>query len=434
MPAQPQPTPSRAGIRGITFPKPPPGYCVPVGCRAPVIQGNGGSYSHTDEWTRYAWDFDLPIGSPVVAARAGVVIYARDESSIGGENRERYIDESNTIIIDHLDGTHAVYLHLAKGGNRVRVGEYVLRGEAIARSGDTGWAGVPHLHYTIRAAKGQQSLASSFSDFRPNEGVPREEDVVAAAPPPAVPQPVIHRVKTAWHASREAERLGLIGLAWELSGAGTDARHPDYFYTQVVALWREALHLRTTERLVKLAKTTAPTAAEMLEARRLLVTIPRGGKVFRVERNALAEAVKRWPEEARFWAAEIRALKEWVRGLRKECTGDRIAALGYYRLAVKRAGRRFKPTARAALHRVIAYHLRVANRNFNRLGFEADHVRAKHRERLRADAAATFAVCKSLTAAWRETYRRDKREVQQADAALAAARERYRKVLGKLSG
>lgn len=399
------------------------------------MQGNGGSYSHTDEWTRYAWDFDLPLGSPVVAARAGVVIYARDESAIGGEDRERYLDESNMIIIDHRDGTQAIYMHLEKDGNRVQVGEWVLQGERIARSGDTGWAGSPHLHYTLRATRGRQSIASRFAGFSANEGVPREGDSVGPAPPPPVPQAVIDGVKAAWRTSREAERANLIGLAWELAAdSPADPRHASYFHAQVVAAWRETLHLRVTERLQELAQTSAPNAAEMLEAQRWLVTVKRDNRTFKAQRKALAEAVRQWPAEARAWTGEIAAVKEWVGGLRKEYAGDRRAAIHHYRASLKKAGRRFKPTVTAALRRVFAHDLRVATRNFNRLDFEVDHARPEHQARLRADADATLETCKRLTRAWREIFRRDRNETRNAAAALDQARRRHRQILSRLGG
>ena len=100
----------------------------------------------------------------------------------------------------------------------------------------------------------------------------------------------------------------------------------------------------------------------------------------------------------------------------------------------KRWIRRFKPTAQAALHRVIDHHLRAATRNFNRLDFEAPRARAEHKERLRADAAATLATCKSLVAAWRQVFRRDRREMRRAGAALEEARRRHRQFLNKLDG
>ncbi|MFQ5896531.1 MAG: M23 family metallopeptidase, partial [Nitrospinota bacterium] len=53
-----------------------------------------------------------------------------------------------TVIIRHLEGFHTVYAH-----NRellVRKGEKVVRGQSIARSGQTGRATGPHLHFEIR--------------------------------------------------------------------------------------------------------------------------------------------------------------------------------------------------------------------------------------------------------------------------------------------
>ena len=38
-----------------------------------VFQGNSGRYTHFKEWSQFAWDFALPIGSEVVAGIGGVV-------------------------------------------------------------------------------------------------------------------------------------------------------------------------------------------------------------------------------------------------------------------------------------------------------------------------------------------------------------------------
>jgi len=106
---------------GIPFPRPEAGYRIPVTRPSTVLQGNHGAFSHADRFNRYAWDFHLPDATPVTAARAGLVVYARDDSNIGGEDRALFYNESNTLTIDHLDGTRTFYLHLKKGGNRVRV-------------------------------------------------------------------------------------------------------------------------------------------------------------------------------------------------------------------------------------------------------------------------------------------------------------------------
>ena len=112
-----------------------------------VIQGNCTPGTHA-AGTRdgYAYDFSMPIGSTVIAARAGVV----------AELEERFVDgngvvsESNYLLVQHDDGTAAVYFHLTHSGVLVDLGRSVRQGEAIALSGQTGRAGIsPHLHFGV---------------------------------------------------------------------------------------------------------------------------------------------------------------------------------------------------------------------------------------------------------------------------------------------
>jgi lipoprotein NlpD len=83
-------------------------------------------------------DMAAPIGTPVYAAAAGVVIYAGDQVRGYG----------NMVVIRHNDGMVTVYAHnsvlLAHAGDVVGVGQ------EIARSGDTGRSTGPHLHFEVR--------------------------------------------------------------------------------------------------------------------------------------------------------------------------------------------------------------------------------------------------------------------------------------------
>ncbi len=94
----------------------------------------------------YAIDFEMPIGTPLVAARAGKVV-AVQESFKDGNDRDL---EENFVMIQHADATVARYIHIKFDGALVRVGQKVKQGQRIALSGNTGQTGGPHLHFDIQ--------------------------------------------------------------------------------------------------------------------------------------------------------------------------------------------------------------------------------------------------------------------------------------------
>jgi murein DD-endopeptidase MepM/ murein hydrolase activator NlpD len=94
----------------------------------------------------YAIDIEMPIGTPLLASRAGKVIAARDHFP-DGNNKDL---EENYVMVQHRDKTVARYIHLKKSGVLVKVGDNVLQGQRIALSGNSGETGGPHLHFDVQ--------------------------------------------------------------------------------------------------------------------------------------------------------------------------------------------------------------------------------------------------------------------------------------------
>ncbi len=115
--------------------------------RFKVGQAVGGSYSHTGNW-RFAFDFWMPSGTPIRAARDGNVVRVVEDFNRGG-TEERFKKRANLIFILHADGTIARYLHLKQGGVHVAVGDRVAAGDLIGFSGNTGYSQKPHLHFDV---------------------------------------------------------------------------------------------------------------------------------------------------------------------------------------------------------------------------------------------------------------------------------------------
>jgi murein DD-endopeptidase MepM/ murein hydrolase activator NlpD len=97
---------------------------------------------------KHAIDFIAPQNTPVFAAADGTVTSARDDSYTGGPNIEYWYD-SNFIVIKHANGEYSRYDHLAGRSSKVKVGQHVKAGQAIAQIGMTGFTFLPHLHFQV---------------------------------------------------------------------------------------------------------------------------------------------------------------------------------------------------------------------------------------------------------------------------------------------
>lgn len=80
-------------------------------------------------------------GKKIVAANSGKVVFVQ-RSYTPGKGYGIY------LIIDHGGGMSTLYGHTSE--ILVDVGDYVTRGETIAKVGSTGWSTGPHLHFEIR--------------------------------------------------------------------------------------------------------------------------------------------------------------------------------------------------------------------------------------------------------------------------------------------
>ena len=118
------------------------------------IQGSNTSFSHKGE---LAYDFKLKEGSPVHAARGGMVTAVRNDSEEGGLKKENLAD-GNYIFILHNDGSTAQYWHFKLGGVLVKEGEKIEQGQLIGYSGNTGYSAFPHLHFQVTDANGKEIL------------------------------------------------------------------------------------------------------------------------------------------------------------------------------------------------------------------------------------------------------------------------------------
>lgn len=112
-----------------------------------VSQGYNGKHTHQGE-SKYATDWNMPVGTPVLAAREGTVISVKHIHEESGTEKD-YLPQANYVTIMHDDGTMGMYAHLQKDGIKVFVGQKVAAGELIGLSGNTGYSTGPHLHFVV---------------------------------------------------------------------------------------------------------------------------------------------------------------------------------------------------------------------------------------------------------------------------------------------
>lgn len=126
-------------------------YPYPKGDYYPIVQGFSGGYSHSGA-SAYAVDFAMPVGTPIHAARSGIVIDLVATHSKGGASR-KYASYANYVVILHEDDTTGEYYHLQQNGVVVAIGEKIVTGQKIGYSGNTGFSSLPHLHFAVYRAK-----------------------------------------------------------------------------------------------------------------------------------------------------------------------------------------------------------------------------------------------------------------------------------------
>jgi murein DD-endopeptidase MepM/ murein hydrolase activator NlpD len=124
-----------------------------------IDQGWGGRFSHQDAENFYAVDFTVKEGTPILAARDGVVMQVESNFDSAGLNREKFGPRANFVRILHDDGSMALYAHLRAVGVWVRVGQHVHAGQAIGLSGNTGFTTGPHLHFAIQVNRGMSEVS-----------------------------------------------------------------------------------------------------------------------------------------------------------------------------------------------------------------------------------------------------------------------------------
>jgi len=142
-----------------------------------ITQGFNGRFSHQGEYSRYAVDIAMPVGTNIHAVRSGTVVWVKDDYHMSGKT-QYFLDKANVIKVLHTDGTFALYAHILMDTAVVNAGDNVVTGQLLARSGSSGFSTGPHLHFMIFRNVGfkMRSIPFRFIDekgqkFKPRRGM-----------------------------------------------------------------------------------------------------------------------------------------------------------------------------------------------------------------------------------------------------------------------
>lgn len=151
-----------------------------------VSQAFFGKHTHKGPFA-YAFDFDvvneqgltyqnegnqvedyLCYNLPVIAAASGYVSDVKDDIDDNEVSEVNLVQNwGNSIVIKHAEGLFTKLSHLKKGSILVKPGDYVWKGQVVARCGSSGRSPEPHLHFQVQALPyvGSATLAYPFSYY-----------------------------------------------------------------------------------------------------------------------------------------------------------------------------------------------------------------------------------------------------------------------------
>ncbi len=122
------------------------GIPLASGTKFKVKQGAFGHSSHREPGNEFAWDLEIPWGTPILAVEDGTVFYSYQPANAGGGCDSKFSNDAWNVLIQNIDGSVAQYTHVE---GLVRTGEKVKKGQVIGHNVPRGWVCYPHVHYSI---------------------------------------------------------------------------------------------------------------------------------------------------------------------------------------------------------------------------------------------------------------------------------------------
>lgn len=136
-----------------------------------VSQAEGSAAStHNDIASHYALDILMPIGTPIMASREGIVIANVNHFPDDGRLEKSFLGKDNHVIVLHGDGTWASYAHLKQYSSQLKPGQRIATGSPIGLSGNSGYSSAPHLHFVVQINQDNHIVALPFRFWNPANG------------------------------------------------------------------------------------------------------------------------------------------------------------------------------------------------------------------------------------------------------------------------
>lgn len=177
-----------------------PTWRAPLTGTPRVTQNYGETSARYASGVHTGIDYGVPVGTKVLAARAGVVASSTGPGGAYGL----------TVVLHHTGGYQTRYAHLARIA--VTPGQRVTTGQVVGWSGSTGNATGPHLHFEVTRNGAHVNPA----------GIVPSENVVAARPAkPKVKAPKVRSVPItppARQASSSTRTVKVGDTLWGMAG------------------------------------------------------------------------------------------------------------------------------------------------------------------------------------------------------------------------
>lgn len=123
-------------------------YCVPLN-QDDIKKISSDPETHVGD-DEFAIDYTAPEGTDIHASATGKIIYVKDDSDQGGDDKKyEFFEFYNHIIIKHENGEYTECGHLKHKSAKKKVGDIVSTGDIIAEVGNTGYSECPHLHFSV---------------------------------------------------------------------------------------------------------------------------------------------------------------------------------------------------------------------------------------------------------------------------------------------